>query len=222
MRKTPFVVGEYYHIYNRGVDKRITFLDEYDIQRFYNSINEFNVLDPIGSIYENSFIKKRENRTSKPEMTKKLVNLIAHCANPNHFHLLLRQEAEKGIEKFMQRVGTGYTKYFNNKYKRSGVLFQGKFKSVHIDSNEYLLHVSAYINLNDRVHQLGSRTSKLVRSRSSWGEYTDRRIQGICEKKIILGQFRNIAEYKEFALSSLETITKRKEDLKDIGEFLLE
>jgi len=61
-----------------------------------------------------------------------------------------------------------------------------------------------------------------VRSRSSWGEYTDRRIQGICEKKIILGQFRNIAEYKEFALSSLETITKRKEDLKDIGEFLLE
>ena len=222
MRKTPFVVGEYYHIYNRGVDKRITFLDEYDIQRFYNSINEFNVLDPIGSIYENSFIKKRENRTSKPEMTKKLVNLIAHCANPNHFHLLLRQEAEKGIEKFMQRVGTGYTKYFNNKYKRSGVLFQGKFKSVHIDSNEYLLHVSAYINLNDRVHQLGSRTSKLVRSRSSWGEYTNKGGKGICEKNIILDQFRDIKEYKEFAFSSLGSIIKRKEELKDIGEFLLE
>ena len=222
MRKTPFISGEYYHIYNRGVDKRVTFMDEDDIQRFYDSMKEFNVLEPIGSIYENSFAKKLGSSTSKSERDALLVGLTAYCANPNHFHLILKQEAEKGIEKFMHRIGTGYTKYFNNKYKRGGALFQGRFKSVHIDSNEYLLHVSAYVNLNDRVHQLGSPTSKLVRSRSSWGEYTDRRIQGICEKKIILGQFRNIAEYKGFALSSLETITKRKEDLKDIGEFLLE
>jgi REP element-mobilizing transposase RayT len=221
MRKTPFVEDEYYHIYNRGVDKRSIFLDEDDVQRFYTSVKEFNVLEPIGSIYENSFAKKLGSWTSKP-VSDSLVNLTAHCVNPNHFHLLLKQETEKGIEKFMHRIGTGYTKYFNSKYKRSGALFQGRFKSVHVDSNEYLLHVSAYINLNDRVHQLGSPTSKLVRSRSSWREYTDERCKGICEKDIVLKQFKSIGEYKKFAFLSLELILERKEKLKDIGEFLLE
>ena len=223
MRKTPFEVGEYYHIYNRGVDKRTIFLDEEDIQRFYDSIEEFNVLEPIGSIYEHSFAKRLGSEASKSEAESgALAILIAHCANPNHFHLLLKQGAEKGIEKFMHRVGTGYTKYFNNKYKRSGSLFQGVFKSIHVDTNGYLLHLSAYISLNDRVHQLGSEASKLVRSRSSWGEYTDARIEGICEKDIILGQFGDSEGYREFALSSLESIIKRKEEFKGIGSFLLE
>lgn len=221
MRKTPFAVGEYYHVYNRGVDKRVTFMDEYDIQRFYDSLEEFNVLDPIGSIYENSFIKKLGSPTSKSEEGT-LVSIVAHCTNPNHFHLLLRQESENGIEKLMQRIGTGYTKYINNKYKRSGALFQGKYKSVHVDSNEYLLHLSAYINLNDKVHQLGSPTSELVRSRSSWGEYTGVANKEICEKEIILDQFRSTKEYEEFALSSLESIIERKEELKDMEELLLE
>src|SRR3989338_5632925 len=91
-RKSLFAIGEHYHIYNRGVDKRITFTDEYDIRRFFQSMVEFNTVDPIGSLYENSFL------------------------------------------------------------------------------------------------QLGGETPKLVRSMSSWGEYTDKRIKGICEKDIILGQ----------------------------------
>lgn len=223
MRKTPFEIGEYYHIYNRGVDKRTIFTDEDDMDRFYDSIEEFNVLEPIGSIYENSFAKRLGSPTSKSDLeSDALVSLIAHCANPNHFHLILRQESEKGIEKFMQRIGTGYTKYFNNKYERSGSLFQGRFKSIHVDSNEYLLHLSAYVSLNDRAHQLGSPTSKLVQSRSSWGEYMDERVGGICEKEIILEQFENIDEYKEFALSSLESTIERKEELRGISEFLLE
>lgn len=196
-------------------------MDEYDVQRFYESLEEFNVSEPIGSIYENSFVKKLESSTSKSEIDI-LINLIAHCVNPNHFHLLIKQKAESGIEKIMQRIGTGYTKYFNNKYKRSGALFQGRFKSVHVDSNEYLLHLSAYINLNDKVHQLGSSTSKLIRSRSSLGEYIDKNIKGICDKSIILDQFKDVSEYKEFALLSLESIIERKEELKNIGEFLLE
>lgn len=223
MRKTPFEIGEYYHIYNRGVDKRTIFLDEDDVRRFYNSVEEFNVLEPIGSLYENSFTKRLGSEASKSDTESDvLVSLVAHCANPNHFHLILRQESERGIEKFMQRIGTGYTKYFNNKYERSGSLFQGVFKSIHVDTNEYLLHLSAYVNLNDRVHQLGSEASKLVQSMSSWGEYADERVKGICEKDIILEQFRNRDEYKEFALSSLESIIKRKEDLKGIEDFLLE
>jgi putative transposase len=136
--------------------------------------------------------------------------------------LILEQLVDGGISEFMKRLGGGYTGYFNKKHERSGSLFQGVFKDVHINSNEYLLHVSAYVNLNNRVHKLGGETPKLVESLSSWGEYTNKKVEGICEKEIILGQFGNVDEYKEFALSSLESIVKRKEELKDIDKFLLE
>lgn len=223
-RKTAFVEGEYYHIYNRGVDKRNIFLDDDDLDRFLQSMLEFNVIEPIGSIYENSFDKDRCNTqlggsTSKlGEVEGKLVDFIAYCLNPNHYHFLVMQTADRGIEKFMHRLSTGYTMYFNEKEKRSGALFQGRFKAVHIDSNKYLLHASAYVNLNDRVHQLGGSTSKLMKSRSSWEEYTDKSKKAniFCEKDIILGQFRNTAEYKKFAISSLDDIVKKKRDPEEI------
>lgn len=227
-RKTQFATGEFYHVYNRGVDKRTVFDDEDDIQRFFQGMIEFNVLEPIGSVYENSFRQLGSLASKLPVMKKedeKLVNFVAFCLNPNHYHFLLEQVAEKGIEKFMQRLGTGHTKYFNHKYERSGSLFQGVFKSVHIDTNEYLLHLSAYINLNDRVHkldQLGSEASKLVRSQSSWGEYVGEKETNFCEKNIILDQFESQKEYQKFAEDSLENILKRKEDLKEIESFLLE
>lgn len=219
IRKKPFVNGEFYHIYNRGVDKRIIFNDNKDIERFSQSMVEFNVLEPVGSLYENSF-RKLGGRTAKLE--KKLVNIIAYCLNSNHFHFILEQVSDGGISEFMKRLGGGYTWYFNNKNKRTGSLFQGKFKSIHIDTNEYLLHISAYVNLNDRVHKLTSENSKFVNSRSSWGEYVGKNIKYFCEKDIILEQFKNINEYKKFSLSSLEMIKKRKESIKDIEKFLLE
>ena len=217
-RKNNFATGEFYHVYNRGVDKRIIFTDEHDLNRFFKSMVEFNTIDPIGSLYEHSF---RQLGGETPKLTEKLVNIIAYCLNPNHFHLILEQLLDGGISEFMKRLG-GYTSYFNNKYKRSGSLFQGTFKNAHIDSNEYLLHASSYVNLNDRVHQLGGETPKLVRSRSSWKEYTDRGVEGVCRKEVILGQFKNMDEYKKFALSSLESIIERKKNLKDIDNFLLE
>src|ERR1700686_1992234 len=136
-RKVNLVEGEYYHIYNRGVDKRNIFSDKSDLQRFLQSMKEFNTLDPIGSLYENSFIKKKELRGELGGSSSKLVQFVAFCLNPNHYHFILTPLAEKGIEKFMQRLGTGYTMYFNEKNKRSGSLFQGKFKSKHINSNAY-------------------------------------------------------------------------------------
>jgi len=223
IRKTPFVTGEFYHVYNRGVDKRDIFSDTNDQKRFFQSMEEFNSLNPIGSIYEKSFINKRLG--SKASKQKKLVNFIAYCLNPNHYHFILQQVADKGIEKFMQRIGTGYTKYFNEKYKRTGSLFQGKFKSIHINSDPYLLHLSAYVNLNHFVHRLGSLASKSVESRSSWGEYTDGGDGGydfFCEKDIVLGQFNNAEEYKKFANESLQNILKKRYELDGLNDFLLE
>lgn len=204
MRKIVFSNGEYYHIYNRGVDKREIFSDEYDWARFFQSMKEFNVMDPIGSIYENSFREKElGNLVSKSD---KLVDFICYCLNPNHYHFLLMQRVDKGVEKFMHRLALGYTKYFNQKHERSGSLFQGVFKATHVDLNEYILHLSAYINLNNKVHQLGNLVSK-----SSWGEYAGEEDNSFCEKDIILGQFKNKKEYKNFAEDSLKDIQKRKE-----------
>ena len=223
MRKTPFVSGEYYHVYNRGVDKRMIFSSQDDVDRFFQSMDEFNVVEPIGSIYENSFLKEQlGNETPKLE-EKKLVNIIVYCLNPNHYHLILEQVTENGISKFMKRLNGGYTNYFNEKEKRSGSLFQGVFKAVHIDSNEYLLYVSAYVNLNDHIHQLGNETPKLVRSRSSWAEYTDLLSkENFCAKDIILGQFKNREEYKIFAKDALKSIVARKADLREMEKYLLE
>lgn len=217
-RKSSFANGEFYHVYNRGVDKRTIFTDKYDTERFFKSLIEFNAVDPIGSLYENSREQRGGETATEPE---KLVNIVAYCLNSNHYHLILEQLVEGGISEFMKRIG-GYTWYFNNKYERSGSLFQGVFKDVHIDSNEYLLHVSAYVNLNDHVHKLGNGTSTSVQSKSSWEEYTSEKTNGICEKGIVLEQFRNLDEYKQFALSSLEATLERRAELKDFDNFLLE
>ena len=220
MRKTSFVEGEFYHIYNRGVDKRNIFSDQNDLQRFLQSILEFNTIEPIGSIYENSFIKnKLGNETSKSN--EKLVDFIAYCINPNHFHFILEPKTDTGLSDFMKRLSGGYTKYFNNKYDRTGSLFQGVFKSVLVSSNEQLLHLSAYVNLNNEVHQLGNETSKLVRS--SMGEYlNETKTGGICKRDIILDQFRNTEEYEKNARETVkEIIRKRKED-KELMKMLME
>ncbi len=207
MRSMILAQGEYYHIFNRGVEKRDIFLDQHDIERFLESIQSFNSFDPIGSIFEH---RLEQGRTPVfGSLTPKLVDVVCYCLNPNHFHLLLKQKTEKGIQKFMQRLGTGYTNYFNEKYTRSGGLFQGTYKSVHFESNEQLLHTSVYINLNN---QLGSLTPKL--SASSWEEYVSpTSTNPLCEKEIILGQFGDSTRYENFAREAKEMIieTKRKE-----------
>lgn len=221
IRKVNFANGEFYHIYNRGVDKRTIFSDDYDIKRFFQSMEEFNVVKAIGSLYENSFLKKEQTKVRLGDQlggeASKLVNFVSYCLNPNHYHFILEQVLEGGIEKFMQRIGTGYTMYFNNRYKRTGSLFQGVFKASHIDSNEYLLHSSVYVNLNDRVHKIGDGSSK-----SSWNEYTGKSPSDFCKKDIILGQFNNSNSYKIFAESSLADIMERKEAEKELEDLLLE
>jgi len=214
-RKEEFAINEYYHIYNRGVDKRSIVIDQYDSDRFIESLIEFNSIEPLGSLYEASFQKDRR------QPTKSLVDIVCYCLNTNHFHLLLKQRAEGGVSKLLQKTTGGYSWYFNNKHKRVGALFQGGFKAKHIDDNAYLLHLSAYINLNNRVHQLGARSAKLVRS--SWEEYTSTNFkQDVCKKDIVLGQFNNKAEYQKFALDNLKYMAGKRKDYKELENILLE
>jgi putative transposase len=169
----------------------------------------FNSVKPVGSLFEQSFLKEKQ---------KPLVKFIAYNLLPNHFHFILEQVVEGGISEFMKRLLGGYTWYFNKKNKRSGSLFQGTFKSKLIDSNEYLLHISVYVNLNDKI-PLGGETAKL--GKSSWNEYVnqDKVIEKIClGKYVILEQFDSVEDYKEFANSSLEDIRENKKEYKDLEE----
>lgn len=142
MRKIQLANNEYYHIYNRGVEKRTIFQDQKDRFRFIHDLFEFNDQAPAGKF----FISEAEPPNVKSR--EMLVEIVCFCLMPNHFHLILRQKADNGISLFMQKLGTGYTVYFNKKYERNGVLFQGAFKSIHIETEEYLTHLSRYIHLN--------------------------------------------------------------------------
>ena len=227
--------NKYYHIYNRGVDKRIIFMDKWDLDRFYLSMQEFNSVEPIGSIFENRFNNYKKDKLGNAiPKSGKLVEIVAYCLNPNHYHLILTPLVENGISEFMRKLSLGYTNYFNQKYERKGSLFGGTFKSIYIDSDSYLRFLSVYINLNFEVHlkfqNAKDKNGKMKKLfyKSSWSEYTNAKIikgeigeenkiinnkNDICEKSMILSHFDSTKEYEEFALSSLKDIrVKRYKD----------
>ena len=125
----------------------------------------------------------------------------------------------------MKRLSGGYTWHFNHKYYRNGSLFQGRFKSVSVQSNEYLLHLSAYVNLNSDAHRLSKKDSLFIGcQRSSWEEYVfpKKKKNGWCKKEPILGQFGNCKEYETFARNSLRGILERKQLHYEMEALLLE
>lgn len=146
-RKIPFIVGEYYHIYNRGVDKRTIFMDEHDYRRFRvllylcNGNNPLNMQDLLnkGLPFIEFFSIDRGEQ---------LVDIGAYCLMPNHFHILVKECIEGGISKFMEKLATSYVMYFNTKGGRRGSLFEGSFKAKHIDSEPYLNWIFSYIHTN--------------------------------------------------------------------------
>lgn len=226
--RPKFVTGEIYHIFNRGVEKRDIFKNSADVRRFFESMVVFNTTKPIGSLRD--FYEFQEIRKANPsqwsdhwEKREKLVEFIAYCLNPNHKHLVVMQRVDGGVSELMKRLGGGYTRYFNDRYERTGALFQGKFKAVHIATNEQLLHVSAYVNLNYRVHRYPQIKADLTKS--SWSEYVGECSERVCNKDIVLDQFKNTDEYKQFSLSSLQEIIERryeeKEEEDEVGRWLL-
>ena len=222
MRKIKFINGEIYHVYNRGVDKRNIFSDNEDFNRFIKSILEFRGIEPIGSLYE----KARKDEKQKSNDDNLLVEFVAYCINPNHFHFILRQLNDEGIQKFMHKLSTGYTMYFNEKENRSGPLFGGKYKAKEINENDYLLNLSAYVNLNDTIHQIdsfGGSASKFVSS--SWNQYSQSNYQPKnnfdipCETKSVLEQFDSVNDYKKFAEETAKIMREKKIDERNDGLF---
>ena len=141
-RNFDFSIGEFYHVYNRGTDKRIIFNDEYDKQRFIHLLYLCNSQKNI--VYRDILAEE----IYQQELDSTIVDIGVYCLMPNHFHLLLHEKVEDGISLFILKLLTAYATYFNKKYERTGSLFEGKFKATHADSDEYLKYLFSYIHLN--------------------------------------------------------------------------
>ncbi len=137
--------AEIYHIYNRGVEKRNIFMDDRDRFRFIHDLYEFNDKNPAPNSY---YLKSSEVELRKDRNRELLVEILAFCLMPNHFHLMLRQVSENGITEFMRKMGTGYTNYFNTRNERVGPLFQGKYKATLIQKEGHYSILPHYIHLN--------------------------------------------------------------------------
>jgi putative transposase len=152
LRKVPFVPGEIYHVFNRGVNKRTIFTHESDYRRMQLLLFLGNSGTPVH--LSNLLSTKQYQGESLIEifdfadLGNPLVNVLAYCLMPNHFHIILREVEEHGTTLFMRKISTGYSMYFNKKRERSGVLIEKPFRAVHINKDSYLQHIFAYVHLN--------------------------------------------------------------------------
>lgn len=144
-----------------------------------------------------------------------LVEFLVYCLNPNHYHFLLKQLDDSGISEFLKRLGIGYTKYFNQKYKRSGVLFQGKFKAIEVNHYSHFLRLIVYVNCNSEIHKICEAKDCPW---SSYLDYIGQRRGALCNKEIIFKEFINTYKFKDFCNQVLPDIIEEKE----LKKYLLE
>lgn len=147
-RLKDYVDDSYYHVYNRGVNKRKIFLDSDDYAVFLNLLKRYLSKKPV-----------KDNKQREYDWLYERLELLAFCLMPNHFHLLVYQHDEQAMTRLMRGVMTSYTTYFNKKYKRIGPLFQDRFKASRITEDPYLLHISRYIHLNPSSYKTWEFTS---------------------------------------------------------------
>lgn len=209
MRKQPLVIGEYYHIYNRGVDKRDIFKNKKDMYRFIESMLGFNKIEVIGSLKNLRKLKKNQT-VPKALSGEPLVSIVAYCLNPNHFHFILKQSVDGGIAKFMQKLQAGYTYYFNVKESRSGSLFQGTFKSQRISNENYFNKIIGYVNKNYQIHDIPEDKSDLIFASDYEYENNNFKIVSKNEGERILEIFNGNIKFKKNCNEIVSIIRKER------------
>lgn len=144
-RRTPFAPGEHYHCYTRGIDGRLTFLDRQDYERFQEVLYLCNNIEPFD---RSDFLKLNHAEIFSKSRKRPLVSIGCYSLMPNHYHIGFEEVEDGGSSKFLQKLGTAYTMYFNAKYQRIGGLFVGPCRSRHIATDRYFKRVTQYIHLN--------------------------------------------------------------------------
>jgi putative transposase len=227
-RKDKLVLGEIYHIYNRGVDRRDIFMDEEDRFRFVHDLFEFNDQNPTVNLAVHLKSKNNEiKEVGLPYIERKsrilLVEILAFCMMDNHYHLIIRQKTENGITEFMRKLGTGYTNYFNKKYDRTGALFGGKFKSVCLKKDSHFMYLPMYVHLNPLDLKFPEWREKKIKDYKKaiefldtyrWSSYMDytgnKNFPSLINKDFILSR---VGDEKKFKNETIDWIKNFKSDL---------
>lgn len=183
-----YLDGGYYHLYNRGVEKRLIFQDKQDYAVFLLYLKVY-LLPKNEKVLLEKFSDHNTSFKEKNDILKLLrlnnfhgeITLLAYCLMPNHFHFFLKQKSPQSIDKFMQSLGTRYTMYFNKKYKRVGSLYQDTYKAVSIETDTQFIYLSKYIHKQALIHQNSKgiypkgRTLQASEQPSSYPEYLGKR-----------------------------------------------
>jgi putative transposase len=221
-----YVENGHYHVYNRGVDKRTIFEDEFDYKVFLRLLKTYlsppnpDFSHPITQITGTSPVKLRVFTNVYDK-----VELLCYCLMPNHFHFILKQKTKDGMTKLMKALLTSYAMYFNKKYQRVGHLFQGIYKAAYINKDSYLLQLSRYIHCNP----LGTGTNPVQWPYSSLGYYIGFKKAPWINPKAVLSFFKSPTKdfkgantlppenYQKF----VEKYQEEKDDLSEIENLLI-
>lgn len=213
------------HTLNRGVDKRKIFMDDRDRFRFIHDLYEFN--DEAPAPMTSSYYANRSSVIARLKPRKMLVDIHAFCLMPNHYHLLLSPKIEKGISRFMKKLNMGYARYFNEKYKRAGALFEGRYKSILVANESHFLHLPNYIHFNpldlitpewreNKIHNYQKSIDFLENYRwSSFLDYTgNKNFPSVISKTFLLDVFGGESGYKKYTSEWLKELDF--ESLRDV------
>jgi putative transposase len=234
MKKPHFADNEIYHVYNRGVEKRSIFQDDTDKFRFIHDLFEFNDQNSTLNLWYR-FNKFNNSNEVEPhyierQPRERLVDILAFCLMPNHYHLLLQQRVPNGIVQFMQKLGTGYTIYFNKKYNRVGSLFQGRFKATHVNKDAHFIHLPFYIHLNPLDLIIPDWREREIKNYKKamqfleayrWSSFLDyigkKNFPSVTQREFLLHFFNGPNAYKSRTIAWLKAI-----DLESIKEVVLD
>lgn len=209
-RNFIFANDHIYHVFNRGIEKRPTFTNRREFIRAYETLKYYRFADLPIRLSKFLILKKEDKVRFESSLNSKntLVEVIAFCFMPNHFHFLLRQNQDRGISKFMANFQNSYSKYFNTKHERVGPLLQGLFKAVLVEDDEQLIHLSRYIHLNPVTSYLIKVDDLNNYEWSSLPEYLDLKQGEFVAKDVVLDFFKSKEQYKKFVLDQVEYARK--------------
>ena len=224
-RPVVLAVGETYHVFNRGVEKRTIFTDRREYNHFINLIDYYRFSNvPIRfSQYQ---LRSKNDRSTLFTKIKSSglarVEVFAYCLMPNHFHFILKQVRDGGISSFMSDICNSHSRYFNIKHSRVGPLFQGPFKAIRVETEDQLIHLSRYVHLNPTSAFLIDEESLDGYPWSSLPEYLTSRIR-IINPEPIMSTFKTREKYHQFVHDNIDfsrTIAKIKHAAIDNDEWV--
>lgn len=220
-RKTPLVIGEIYHVFNRSIARQPIFLHNKHYQRGLDLLDFYRFNRPLlrFSHYNRLPQSQKKEFLENLKSFDKRIEILAYCLMPNHIHFLFRQLIENGIANFMSNFQESYAKYFNIREERSGALFQSMFKAVRIEADDQLIHVSRYIHLNPLTSYVIKNIDELENYPwCSFADYMGLKDFGIVDKEEVLGYFSSIKHLREFTADQV----KYQRELAKIKHLILE